>query len=157
MYKVIIAGSRSIKTYALIREAIVLSGLWKDYGKDIIVISGEAEGADKLGEEFAERNGLKVLKRPAKWSNIKAKGAVVKTRYNGEKYNALAGHWRNAEMAEEGDCALVIWDGKSTGSLNMVEQMLKLEKRVILFPLNISVDLYDSLIAKGVEIILPDE
>jgi hypothetical protein len=33
-------------------------------------------------------------------------------------------------MAEYADALLLIWDGKSRGSLNMKQQMLKLEKPV---------------------------
>lgn len=156
MTKIVIAGSRSIKNYATVRNAIIESGLWAKYGKKIVVVSGEAEGPDKLGELFAERNNLpKPIKKPAKWDDIKAKGAVVRTRKDGAKYNLLAGAWRNAEMAQQADIALVIWDGVSTGSIDMVHQMLKLDKPVILYPLRIGVDAYDSFTAKGVEIVLP--
>lgn len=154
--KLVVAGSRSIKKYEHVRNAIIESGLWESYGKSIIVVSGKAPGVDTLGEEFAERNSLpKPLAFPAKWDDIKAHGAVVRKRKDGKKFNALAGHWRNEEMAIEADIALIIWDGESTGSINMIEQMLKLDKPVMLYPLRISVDAYDALIAKGVDIILP--
>lgn len=155
--KLIIAGSRSITDYAITRQAIIQSGLWHEYGKQIVVISGLAEGPDKHGLIFAEKAGLKKPKEfPAKWDDIKAKGAVVRYRRDGTPFNVLAGHWRNEEMAHEGDVALIVWDGKSTGSLDMLHRMIALEKRVILYPLRIGVDAYEALEAKGVEIILPE-
>lgn len=153
--KLIIAGSRSIKDYNVTRQAIIESGLWKQYGKKIHVISGEAEGPDKHGEEFAAKAGLKLTKKPADWSNIKANGALVRHNRRGP-YNALAGHWRNQEMADIADAALVVWDGRSTGSLDMVHRMLQLDKPVYLYPLRISADLLESLEAKGCIILYPN-
>jgi hypothetical protein len=156
LYKLIIAGSRSIKDYAILRAAIIASGLWKEHGKKIQVVSGKAPGVDTLGELFAEKAGLKVHSKPAKWDDIKAPGAVVRTRYDGKQFNALAGHWRNEEMAQMADACLIVWDGKSTGSLDMLHRMVALDKPVWLYPLRIGTDAYDSLEAKGVKIILPE-
>lgn len=155
--KVIIAGSRSIKNYSIVRAAIIESGLWNRYGKSIIVVSGKANGVDTLGEEFAKKAGLEVISKPAAWDNTKAPGARVQTRkWDGKKYNALAGHWRNEEMAIEADAALIVWDGKSTGSLDMLDRMIAKGKDVYLFPLHIDVDLLDELEKKNVFIIYPN-
>lgn len=157
--KLIIAGSRSIKSYAVVRQAIIESGLWKLYGASMTIVSGKAKGVDTLGEEFAKKNGLKVLDKPADWDNIKAQGAVVKYDRNGKPYNALAGHWRNEEMAEIADVCLVIWDGQSTGSLDMVHRMVAHEKaqHTYLYPLRIGTDAYDRLSDKGINIVLPNK
>lgn len=154
--KLIIAGSRSITSYATLRQAIIMSGLWDEHKKAIEVVSGKAKGVDTLGEEFASKAGLKVHDKPADWDNIKAPGAVVKTRYDGKKYNALAGHWRNEEMAQIADAALILWDGKSTGSLDMLHRMLALGKPVYLYALRIGVDAYNAFEEKGVKIIFPE-
>ena len=53
----IIAGSRSITQYSAVRDAVVESGLWAKYKRDIVVICGMARGVDLLGKEFAEKNG----------------------------------------------------------------------------------------------------
>lgn len=155
--KVIIAGSRSIKSYNIVRAAIIESGLWNRYGKSIVVVSGKAKGVDTHGETFAEKAGLEVIAKPADWENIKAPGAVVRKRkFDGKKFNALAGHWRNEEMAEIADAALIVWDGKSTGSVDMMDRMIAKGKDVYLFPLHIEVDLLDELEKKGVFIIYPN-
>lgn len=137
--KLVIAGSRSIRDYNVTRQAILESGLWHQYGKKIQVVSGEAEGPDKHGEIFAEKAGLKLHKKPAKWGDIKAPGAVVRHNSRGP-YNALAGHWRNEEMAQMADAALIVWDGRSTGSLDMLHRMIALDKPAFLFPLRIGAD-----------------
>lgn len=152
--KLVIAGSRSIKDYNITRQAILESGLWAKYGKKIQVISGEAEGPDKHGEIFAEKAGLKLYKKPAKWDDVKAKGAVVRHNSRGA-YNALAGHWRNEEMAQMADAALIVWDGRSTGSLDMLHRMIALDKPAYLFPLRIGADALARLEEKC-EIIFPN-
>lgn len=154
--KLIIAGSRSITDYATVRAAILGSGLWEAHKRAIVVVSGKAKGVDTLGEEFASKAGCKVLDKPADWDNIKAQGAVVKIRRDGKKYNALAGHWRNEEMAEIADELLLVWDGKSTGSLDMLHRMLEKGKPVHLYALRIGTDAYDRLVDKGVNIIFPE-
>lgn len=153
--KLVIAGSRSIKTYAVVRTALLESGLWHKYGKAIEVVSGKAPGVDTLGEVFAAKAGLKVHAKPADWSNVTAKGAQVRHNSRGA-YNALAGHWRNQEMAEMADEALIVWDGASTGSLDMLHRMIALEKPVYLFPLKIGADTLAALEEKGVIIIYPN-
>jgi len=48
-----------------------------------------------------------------------------------EEWNRLgkrAGPMRNKRMAEYTDAAIIIWDGKSPGSRNMVNEMIKLNK-----------------------------
>lgn len=155
MCKLIIAGSRSIKDYQILRTAIIKSGLWTVHGKKIVVISGKAPGVDTLGEEFAAKAGLKVIAKPAKWDNVKAKGAVVRHNARGA-YNALAGHWRNEEMAQEADAALIVWDGGSTGSLDMLHRMIDLEKPAYLYALRMPVDLWAQLDNTSCEIIYPE-
>lgn len=152
--KLIIAGSRSITSYSILLSAIVESGIWSNYKRSIEVVSGTARGADRLGEQFAEKNALKLFKKPAEWDKWRVAGANVQVR-NGKKYNALAGHWRNEEMAEMADQALILWDGTSTGSLDMMNRMLAHGKPVYLYPMKMDVDLYDELTKKGVVIILP--
>lgn len=153
--RLIVAGSRSIKDYNVTREAIITSGLWHEHGKKIEVVSGLADGPDTHGIWFADKAGLKKHEKPAKWDDIKAKGAVVRYGAHGA-YNALAGHWRNEEMAQMADCLLLIWDGKSTGSLDMLHRMIALDKRAILFPLRIGVDALARLEDKC-EIIFPNK
>ena len=86
--------------------------------KDIIV-SGGAKGADALGEQFAERNGLGLERYPADW----------------EKHGKGAGFRRNHQMALASDVLVAFWDGKSRGTKNMIEEAhkAKLETHVFYY------------------------
>jgi len=108
--KVIIAGSRSItdkeSTFELLDKA-------KEYfGSISVVISGCANGVDKIGEEWAELNNIEVQRFPADW----------------DKYGKKAGFIRNSEMAKAADGLIAIYDGISKGTKNMIDTMKKLGK-----------------------------
>lgn len=107
--KLIIAGSRSIANPNIIEEAIHNSG-WRN--EIIEVVSGCANGVDKLGEMWAEKNNILIKRFPANW----------------QKYGRKAGSLRNKQMAEYGDKLIAIWDGNSTGTIDMVKQMKTAEK-----------------------------
>lgn len=109
----IIAGSRSIFNPKIVRDAIAKSG-W--LGEITEVVSGSAHGIDKLGEMWAENNNIPVKRFPANWA----------------KYGRKAGSLRNKEMSEYGDRLIAIWDGDSTGTIDMVKQMRIAEKLVYL-------------------------
>lgn len=99
---VIIAGSRDITDYSVVYEAILESG-WKD---DITeVVSGGANGVDKLGERFAKEHNLPVSRFLANWT----------------KYGKKAGYIRNQEMARNAEALIAVWDMKSKGTANMIE------------------------------------
>lgn len=105
--KVVIAGSRTIKDYALILRAILQSRF-----EITEVVCGCAVGVDRLGHQWAILNEIPIKEMPAQW----------------QKHGKAAGPIRNREMAEYADAAIVVWDGKSRGALNMIEQMNKLQK-----------------------------
>lgn len=105
--KVIIAGSRDIKDYALVANAITKSGY------DITeVVSGCATGVDTLGEQWARANNIPIKEMPADWM----------------RHGNSAGPQRNRAMAEYADAAIIIWDGESRGTRNMVENMIRRKK-----------------------------
>ncbi len=97
--KTIIAGSRDIKLYSIVEKAIQQSVF-----EITTVISGTANGVDKLGEEYAKKYNLPVLKFPANW----------------DKYGKSAGYIRNDEMARNAEALIAIWDDKSKGTANMI-------------------------------------
>lgn len=97
--KTIIAGTRTCENIALLEEAI------SECGWEITeVISGTARGADRLGEIYATRNQLPCVKFPANW----------------DLYGKSAGYKRNVEMAEYGEALIALWDGKSRGTMHMI-------------------------------------
>lgn len=76
---------------------------------EVVIISGTARGADRLGELYAERTNSKIKRFPADWDNL----------------GKRAGYVRNAEMAKyaaKGIGVLVaFWDGKSKGTKHMID------------------------------------
>ena len=112
--KAIIAGGR--KFIPLKPDYLWLDDMHKKLGITM-VMSGCATGADQFGEAWAKLHGIPVDAHPAEWTNINAKGAVVKQRRNGSFYNALAGFWRNQAMADTADVLLVFPGGSGTADM----------------------------------------
>ena len=115
--KLIIAGSRDRYVEPEFIDRCLL-----DNGIDIYnithVISGGATGIDDCGESWAENrpDPIRVLRFPANWM----------------LYGRAAGPIRNREMATQADLALIIMKTSlSKGSENMIKQMEKLNKPVI--------------------------
>ena len=106
--KLIIAGSSHFddenKILDIINEKIAKMDI---NPKEIEVVCGTAEGVDTHGETWALSVGAEIAYFPAEWS----------------QYGKRAGHLRNKDMAEYCDQALIIWDGKSPGSNNMIWNM----------------------------------
>ena len=67
-------------------------------------MSGHARGADKLGEAYAQSKGYDVKIMPADW----------------ETYGKSAGYKRNEAMAGVSDALVAFWDGKSRGTMHMI-------------------------------------
>ncbi len=147
MLRIVIAGSRSFNNFELLEKNLimVLFDLNKKYPQlnvltidkqkhsyrinreNIEIISGKAKGADTLGEKFAEKYNLALKEFPAKWDDLSATPCKIVNNMHG-KYNALAGHNRNREMAEYASSdnsfgvLTLFWDGQSKGSKNMKAQ-----------------------------------
>lgn len=105
--KVVIAGSRNINSYEQVLLAINNSGFHITE-----VVSGRARGVDSLGEHYAKEHSLTCSYFAADWNT----------------HGKRAGPIRNAEMARYADAAVIVWDGQSTGSANMIENMKRLKK-----------------------------
>ncbi len=108
--RVLIAGSRTY-TADLVLDAIVY-GL--NAQEDLVVIEGEATGADTLAREAAECIDAKVDPYPADW----------------DKYGRAAGPIRNKQMLDEGKPEFVIAfldkpESESRGTANMIKQAMK--------------------------------
>ncbi len=112
--KLIIAGSRSIKDYNIIRRAVF------EFAKSIhngecplplnkwidCIISGNANGIDKLGEQFSKEHNISLVIFPANWP----------------KYGNSAGFKRNSDMIAYATHLLAIWDGQSNGTQDTLKK-----------------------------------
>ena len=101
--KIIIAGSRNINNYELIKET--MDNILKTLNIPITIISGGANGVDKLGERYALEKHLGLTVYPADW----------------DTYGKSAGYIRNEQMANVGNMLVAFWDGKSKGTKHMID------------------------------------
>lgn len=93
--KVVIAGSRSITSYEIVKKII------EESGYDITtVISGTAVGVDQCGERWAKENVIPIQRFPADW----------------DKHGKSAGFIRNSEMVDVADAVILVHDGVSKGT-----------------------------------------
>lgn len=127
--RAIIAGGRD--HFLNESELLILDKLHKEYNF-CEVISGNAQGADTEGKNFARLHGIVVKDFPADWNNIvetKDNPVVIGTNKFGKKYNKLAGHNRNRLMAQYAD-AIILFNGGS-GTQNMREEADDLGLKVL--------------------------
>ena len=112
--RVVIAGCRYYNNYAQAKIYIdlCLSNIRKEH--DIIIVSGGASGADALGERYAKENGFEIERYPADWL----------------KYGRSAGPRRNKQMADVADFVICFWNGKSKGTMSMIDYAKKSNKPV---------------------------
>lgn len=75
-------------------------------------MSGCARGVDILGELWANENGVAIKRFPADW----------------DRWGKSAGFYRNSDMADYCDAAIILWDGESRGTLDMIDRMRRLGK-----------------------------
>lgn len=114
--KAIIAGSRHLPTsrpYTEFIDEVVSENKLFDIET---IIHGCASGVDSAGDEWGSRHLIPRWEFPADW----------------EQYGKAAGHIRNRQMAQAGDILIAIWDGKSKGTKNMIQEMERLGKPVYL-------------------------
>lgn len=104
IFRVIIAGSRNFNDYDLLKSVCDELLSLKVNSHEIVIISGTAYGADKLGEQYADEYGFKVERYPADWGT----------------YGKSAGYRRNEEMAKIADALIAFWDGESKGTMHMI-------------------------------------
>lgn len=97
--RTIIAGSRHITDPAEL-EAAMRDIDWHPSA----IITGGARGADQLGNDWANANGLPLAIYYANWREC----------------GRRAGPLRNEEMAKNADALVALWDGDSAGTQNMI-------------------------------------
>lgn len=109
--KVIVAGSRNFPY-----GTEVIDQVWKASGFYITeLVSGGAKGVDTVAIRATKDLPIKFFLPD--W----------------ETYGKAAGPIRNRQMAEYADALIAIWDGKSKGTKNMIEEMEKLGKPVFVY------------------------
>lgn len=106
-HKLIVAGGRDFDDFRVLDNKLTSIRhiiLRDDIADDLEIVCGMAKGADTLGEIWAKQNHVGVKYFPAEW----------------EKYGRSAGPRRNRQMGDYADSLLAFWDGKSSGTKNMI-------------------------------------
>lgn len=112
--KLLVAGSRTYLDYGVI--ARVLDESIEDFG-DVEIIHGGARGVDHLAKQYCKDRNLAAIEMKADWA----------------RYKKRAGSIRNGEMAKAADHAILFWDGKSSGTKDMLTKMQQAQKPYVLF------------------------
>lgn len=102
--KTIIAGGRDIHDQGHVDQAVINSGF-----AITEVVCGGATGVDQCGAYWGDNNKVPVKYFNADW------GA----------HGKAAGPIRNRQMAEYADALILVWDGESRGSANMLSEATK--------------------------------
>lgn len=112
-FRVIVAGSRMFNDYEKLCKELDYLLRTKAETHSITIVSGCAQGADKMGEQYANSKGYQVERYPAQW----------------DTYGKKAGYLRNTQMSENADALVAFWDGKSKGTRHMINIMTKKKKQ----------------------------
>lgn len=102
MFKVIIAGGRDFNDYNSLNK--YCSFILKNK-KNVVIISGQANGADNFGEKFALEKNHNLVLFPANW----------------DLYGKSAGYIRNEQMAKYSNALIAFWNKKSKGTKHMID------------------------------------
>lgn len=103
--RIVIAGCRDYENYEEAETFINKCIADIKFNNTIVIVSGGAKGADKIGELYAKKHGYKTELYPANWI----------------KFGKSAGPKRNKVMAQISDYVICFWDGKSRGTLSMIK------------------------------------
>ncbi len=119
MPKIIIAGSRKFTQYEVLEQVVdtILFSELEINTEPCEIISGGANGADQLGEQYAQRHLLSLEVIKANW----------------KKYGKSAGYKRNEEMAKKANILIAFWDGSSKGTGHMIDLALKYKLNVFVY------------------------
>jgi hypothetical protein len=101
--KVLVCGGRDYDDDVKVFETLDRVNVEKDIID--VIISGQARGADTIGEWYAKDRGLEIDKYPAQWN----------------KYGKSAGYKRNTQMLVEGKPDLVVAFPGGRGTAMMVK------------------------------------
>jgi predicted Rossmann fold nucleotide-binding protein DprA/Smf involved in DNA uptake len=93
-FRVAVIGSRTFSNARLLAKVL------DEYlGRATLVVSGGADGADRMGAKWARKNGIETL--------------IFEPDHKRYRH---AYHHRNRLIVEHADLVVAFWDGRSTGT-----------------------------------------
>lgn len=120
--KTIIAGSRDVYP-SEIEEIFKCIDEYHAQYPITEVVCGKASGVDTIGELWANNNKIPVKAFPVSKEDWESRGRK-------------AGIERNQTMADYADRAIIFWDGESSGTENMIDEMDKRDKPLTIWRLS---------------------
>lgn len=104
-FRILVCGGRAYDDQQRVRRVLdaVLEGI-RSTGKDMVIIHGNARGADLLADQYAREKSLRALPFPADW----------------DTHGKRAGYIRNRQMLDEGKPHAVIAFPGGNGTRMMV-------------------------------------
>ena len=108
--RLLVAGSRGVEDREAMLKAI--RSVTTGNRPDLVILGGCPRGVDAMALRWAEKNHYPVDLYPAYW----------------DKFGKAAGPIRNKTMVQEADHVVVVWDGKSRGSANVIKIATELGK-----------------------------
>jgi hypothetical protein len=107
--KVAVIGSRSFNDYEKLKDTLSKINL-------SLIVSGGANGADKLGEQYANENNIPTKIFLPDW----------------EKHGRAAGFLRNTDIINEAELVVAFWDQTSRGTKDSIDKAEKQGKKVMI-------------------------
>jgi hypothetical protein len=158
MQSVFVAGSRALtRLNTQVKER--LDNIVK---QDFTVLVGDANGADKAVQRYLAERGyqhvvvycMEVCRNNVGNWPIRAHAAERGARHDRQYYGI-----KDLAMAKDASCGFMIWDSKSKGTLTNVINLVKWQKKVLLysapqkqfFTVRTAADMSHALIASGIK------
>ena len=107
--KVAVIGSRSFNDYKRLKDTLSKIDV-------SLLVSGGANGADKLGEQYANENNIPTKIFLPDW----------------EKHGKAAGFLRNTDIINEAELVVAFWDQQSNGTRDSIQKAEKQGKKVMI-------------------------
>lgn len=107
--KVAVIGSRTFNDYEKLKQTLSLMTI-------TLLISGGADGADKLGERYANEHGIPTKIFLPDW----------------DTHGRIAGFLRNTDIINEAETVVAFWNQTSNGTRDSIDKAKKQNKKVII-------------------------
>lgn len=104
-----VIGSRTFTDYGLLERTLKRINITK-------IISGYADGADKLADQYAKKFNIPIRNYLPDWS----------------KYGLNAGFIRNTDIVNDSDLIVAFHDGISSGTADSIEKAKKQKKKILI-------------------------
>lgn len=108
--RIAIVGSRTFADYERVCEVM------KAYPSPALIVSGGAQGADRLAERWAKEHNTPTRILKPDWAGM----------------GKAAGFLRNTDIVAAADVVIAFWDGKSNGTRDTITKAQKANKTVII-------------------------